>query len=69
MAVIIRSFILMDAGTHVRVKAMSVAAGGSYNQDKLDRAVIEIVGKVTETRSSVRRVMNTVGDREFIGCL
>ena len=35
----------------------------TYNQDKLDGAVMEIVGKVTETREFRQAVMNTVGDR------
>ena len=38
----------------------------TYNQDKLDRAVMEIVGKVTETREFRQAVMNTVGDRSSL---
>lgn len=38
----------------------------TYNQDKLDRAVMEIVGKVTETKEFRQAVMNTVGDRSSL---
>lgn len=38
----------------------------TYNQKKLDGAVMEIVGKVTETREFRQTVMNTVGDRSSL---
>ena len=38
----------------------------TYNQEKLDGAVMEIVRKVTKTREFRQAVMNTVGDRSSL---
>lgn len=38
----------------------------TYNQEKLDKAVMEIVGKVTETREFRQAVMDVVGDRSSL---
>ena len=38
----------------------------TYNQEKLDGAVLEIVGKVTETREFRQAVMNVMGDRSSL---
>ena len=38
----------------------------TYNQEKLDKAVMEIVGKVTETGEFRQAVLSTVGDRSSL---
>ena len=40
--------------------------GRTYNQDRIDKAVLEIVGKVTETEEFHQAVKSAIGDRDSL---